>query len=102
MKTLGQTAYEADVSVYPFYYDGSPRKSWEHLSPICKSSWEKMPKSMTGDQIRRVINALGETQKLLEKEQSKKTFDADQEKERQIMVEFYKELICKLNNSLRD
>lgn len=43
IKTPGQIAYEADLSVYPNYHDGAPRKPWEQLSEHCRYSWERNP-----------------------------------------------------------
>lgn len=42
-KTPGQCAYEEDVSNWPRYDDGSPRKSWDELDEISRLSWEKNP-----------------------------------------------------------
>lgn len=44
MKTPGQIAYEADVEARPLYpSSGNPRKRWNQLSDLVKSSWEKEP-----------------------------------------------------------
>lgn len=47
MKTLGQIAYEQDVSNQPTYHDGSARKTWQELGEIEKYSWERNPTPRT-------------------------------------------------------
>lgn len=42
-KSAGQIAYEADVAARPFYHDGAPRKSWDELSELARSTWIKNP-----------------------------------------------------------
>ncbi len=42
-KSPGQIAYEADITRHPSYHDGTPRRTWENLSEVIQSSWEKNP-----------------------------------------------------------
>lgn len=42
-KTPGQLAYEADVALRPTYDKGEPRKLWDALGPLERSTWEKNP-----------------------------------------------------------
>lgn len=39
----GEAAYIEDVNRQPNYHDGSPRKSWEQLSEVERSTWVKNP-----------------------------------------------------------
>jgi len=41
-----RNVYEADIALRPTYHDGTPRKSWDQLSEVCRSSW----KPLTQDQ----------------------------------------------------
>jgi hypothetical protein len=34
-----RAAYEADVKRRPNYPDGSPRRTWAALDPVCKAAW---------------------------------------------------------------
>lgn len=47
MKTPGQLAYEQDCKAKAFYLLSNgrlvPRRTWDELDPIIKSSWEKNP-----------------------------------------------------------
>lgn len=36
-----QTAYELDCSFRPTYHDGTPRKTWEQLGDLERSTWGK-------------------------------------------------------------
>ncbi len=38
--TTGREAYEADCARRPLYHDGKPRKTWDQLGTIERSSWE--------------------------------------------------------------
>lgn len=40
-KSRGQLEYEADVSFVPTYHDGTPRKRWDQLTDLQRSSWEQ-------------------------------------------------------------
>ena len=45
-RTLQQAreAYEQDVLKHPnYHYDGTPRKTWDELSTLCKESWCRHP-----------------------------------------------------------
>ena len=42
-KTPGQLAYEADLVACPLYHDGTPRKTWDQLDELCRSTWERDP-----------------------------------------------------------
>lgn len=41
MSDRGKTEYEADVAKRPTYHDGTPRKTWEQLLEIARSTWRK-------------------------------------------------------------
>lgn len=41
VRVPGQQAYEADVAAQPVYHDGTPRKTWDRLSPVARWSWER-------------------------------------------------------------
>jgi len=55
---------------------------------------------MTQDQRRRTEEALQETVRMLVKVEAQKTFDADQEKEKQQRIKFYASHIDKLADML--
>lgn len=55
---------------------------------------------MTQDQRRRVVEAIAESARMLEKTMTKKAFDADQERDLQEQVDFYQAHILKLNGML--
>lgn len=39
----GKQAYEAELVERPFYHTGEPRKTWDELSDVVRSSWDKNP-----------------------------------------------------------
>lgn len=39
-KSPGQVAYEASLVQHPTYHNGSPRRTWDELNEISRSSWE--------------------------------------------------------------
>lgn len=41
--TAGQKAYELELTVWPYYHDKQPRKTWDQLCDIAKQSWELNP-----------------------------------------------------------
>jgi hypothetical protein len=41
--TPGQSAYEQELRARPTYHDGTPRKRWDQLDDIARSSWERNP-----------------------------------------------------------
>lgn len=42
-KTAGQAAYEADLRWRPNYDGGKPRKTWDQLGDLARSTWERNP-----------------------------------------------------------
>lgn len=36
-----QRQYEADVARRPTYHDGTPRKTWDRLGPLERSTWAR-------------------------------------------------------------
>ena len=42
-KTKGQTAYELDCGIAPYYHDGTLRRAWAQLPDYAKDSWEQNP-----------------------------------------------------------
>lgn len=42
-----QQAYEEDCRRCPLYHDGQPRRSWESLPELYKSTWVKDPTPRT-------------------------------------------------------
>lgn len=41
--TAGQKAYELELTVWPYYHDKQPRKTWDQLCDIARLSWERNP-----------------------------------------------------------
>jgi hypothetical protein len=39
----GREAYEEDCRRRPTYPDGTPRKTWEELADVERSSWDRDP-----------------------------------------------------------
>lgn len=40
--SAARTAYEANVKKWPLYHDKTPRKTWEQLDDLARSSWERI------------------------------------------------------------
>ncbi len=38
----GRALYEADLKDRPNYHTGEPRKTWEQLSEVARSSWKRL------------------------------------------------------------
>lgn len=41
--SLGQVAYEIDLTRKPTYHDGQPRKTWAQLDEHARWSWNRNP-----------------------------------------------------------